>query len=102
MIRDDDREPAGAQALGGLGQAPDVDRPQAGVDGPVHVRQRQHDVAGNEQERAADVGVRERQRRAAVDPDQPEDQDDGRDDERQQRDELDRRIAPAGTRSWTQ
>ena len=47
------REPAGAQALGGLGQAPDVDRPQAGVDRPVHVRERQDDVGGDEQDAAA-------------------------------------------------
>ena len=47
---DDDGGPAGAQALGRLGQAPDVDGPQARVDGAVHVRQRQHDVGRDEQD----------------------------------------------------
>ncbi len=38
--------------------------------------QRQHHVAGDEQERAPDVGVGERNRRLAVDADQTEDEDD--------------------------
>ena len=45
----EDREPAGAHALGGLSQRPDVDRAQARVDGPEHVRERQHDIAEREQ-----------------------------------------------------
>ena len=54
---DEDREPAGAEALGRLGQAADVDRPQARVDRPVHVRQRQDDIGADQQDVAADVGV---------------------------------------------
>ena len=49
MIRTMIREPAGAEALRRLGQAPDVHRPQARVDRPVHVRERQDDVAEHEQ-----------------------------------------------------
>ena len=44
MIDHEDRNGPGAEALGGLGQRPDVDRPEAGVDRAVHVRQRQDDV----------------------------------------------------------
>ena len=43
-----------------------------------------------------------RQRRLAVDPDQPEDEDDRRDDERQQGHELDELIGRAARASWTQ
>ena len=43
-LPEQDPEPAGAQALGRLRQGLDVDRPQAGVDRPVHVRERQDHV----------------------------------------------------------
>ena len=54
----DDPRPAGAQALGRLGQAPDVDRLETGVDRPVHVREGQDHVGRDEQDVAAHVGVR--------------------------------------------
>ena len=41
--------PAGAEALGGLGQRAHVDRAQAGVHRAVHVRERQGDVAEHQQ-----------------------------------------------------
>ena len=96
MIRNEDREPAGAQALGGLGEGPDVDRPQPGVDRPVHVRQRQDDVGEDQQGAAADIGVGEGQRWSAEGLDQAEDEDDRRDDERQEGHELDDRPQPRG------
>src|SRR5688572_22613169 len=90
---DQDPQPAGAEALGGLGQALDVHRPQARVDRPVHVRERQHDVTEDEERRAPDVGVGERQRRAAERADEAEHEDDRWDDERQEGDELDVRSS---------
>ena len=57
----DDPRPAGAQALGRLGQAPDVGGLEAGVDRPVHVRERQDGVGRDQQDVAADVGVGQRQ-----------------------------------------
>ena len=60
MTNDEDPQPAGAQALGRLGQAPDVGRLQARVDRAVHVRERQHGVGRHEQDVAADVGVGQR------------------------------------------
>ena len=62
QVREDhppeDPRPARAEALGGLGQRPDVDRREAGVDRPVHVREGQHDVGADEQDVAAEVRLR--------------------------------------------
>ena len=82
--------------LRGLGQGGDVDGAQAGVDGAVHVGEREHGVAGEEQEVGAGGGAGERQDRGGVvEADVAEDDDDGRDDQRQEGDELDERP-PAG------
>ena len=91
---DDDPRPAGSEALCRFGQRADVDRLEAGVDRPVHVRERQDDIGERQQGAAADVGVGERQRRMAERADQAEDEHDRRDDERQERDELDERARP--------
>src|SRR5438034_1957150 len=59
---DDDPRPAGTQALSRLGQAPDVRRLEAGVDRPVHVRERQDRVGRDEQDVAAEIGMGQRHR----------------------------------------
>ena len=85
-----DGEPAGAEGLGRLGEGGDVDGAQAGVDGAVHVGQREDGVAGEEQEVGAGGGAGQRQDRGGVvEADVAEDDDDRRDDQRQQGDELD-------------
>jgi len=88
------RRLGGPEALRRLGQALHVHRSETGVDRPVHVRERQHDVCAHEQCGAADARVRERQGRLAVGADEAEHQDDRWHDERQQRDELDDGSCP--------
>ncbi len=82
----------------------DVDGAQAGVDGAVHVGQRQRRIAEHQQEfgAASPMPVSGRQRRGVVEPDIAEHDDDGRDDQRQQRDELDRPGRSCGSFSRTQ
>ncbi len=99
MTCEQDPDPAGAEAL----RPPRSGSARRSRAGPCRPRgtctgSDSDDVAGDQQGVAADVGVGERQRRMAVRADQPEHEDDRRDDERQQRDELDRtavRAAPA-------
>ena len=85
----DDGRPAGAENLRRFGERAHVDGPQPGVDRPVHVGQRQRRIADDEQEVGAARRRQEGQRRVrAVHADIAEDDDDGRDDQRQQRDEF--------------
>ena len=88
----DDGRPAGAEDLRRFRQRAHVDRSQAGVDRAVHVGQRQRRIADDEQEVGAARGRQERQRRGrAVHADVAEHDHDRRNDQRQQRDELDDR-----------
>ena len=56
---DQDPRPSGAEALGRLGQASDVDGLEPGVHRAVHVRERQDDVRRGEKDVAAHVRRRQ-------------------------------------------
>ena len=100
-VRDDDAPDHAGQERRGCGAASasvdEVDRRQAGVEGPVGERQHEDDVDEGQRQRrvAEEVGD------PAVDRGEADDEHDRRDGQRQQADELDH-AAQRGRRSWTQ
>ncbi len=88
---EEDGDPVRPQALGRLGQRPDVHRSQPVVDRAEHVGKREGGVHADEEDPRAVVGGSQQQRRPAVEADDAEHQHDRRDHERQQRDEFDDR-----------